>query len=86
VQSAFEKIAQQFPDAPLAAAVFNSGFFNSGGGLARKPFLELTEEEFVRGYESQGKGGFNFAKATLPLLLRGTGLEHPPTLIFTGSC
>jgi NAD(P)-dependent dehydrogenase (short-subunit alcohol dehydrogenase family) len=80
VRSAFEKIAQQFPNAPLAAAVFNSG-----GGLVRKPFLELTEEEFVRGYESQGKGGFNFAKATLPLLLRATELEHPPTLIFTGA-
>lgn len=31
------------------------------------------------------KGGFNFAKATLPLLLQSTGLKHPPTLIFTGA-
>ena len=49
VKSAFEKITQQFKDTPLAAAVFNSG-----GGFVRKPFLELTEEEFTNGYKSQG--------------------------------
>lgn len=31
------------------------------------------------------KGGFNFAKATLPLLLKSTELASPPTLIFTGA-
>lgn len=31
------------------------------------------------------RGGFNFAKNTLPLLLKATGLEYPPTLIFTGA-
>jgi len=51
VQAAFEKIAQQFPDVPLAAAIFNPG-----GGFVRKPFLELTEEEFDSGYLSQGCG------------------------------
>lgn len=80
VQAAFEKIAQQFPDVPLAAAIFNPG-----GGFVRKPFLELTEEEFDSGYLSQGKGAFNFSKVTLPLLLKSTHLEHPPTLIFTGA-
>ena len=30
-------------------------------------------------------GGFNFAKSTLPLLLKATGLDYPPTLIFTGA-
>lgn len=49
VQSTFEKIAQEFPGALLAAAIFNPG-----GGFVRKPFLELTEEEFLSGYESQG--------------------------------
>lgn len=49
VQSAFEKISQQYKDTPLAAAVFNSG-----GGFVRKPFLELTEEEFAGGFKSQG--------------------------------
>ncbi|KAL4815716.1 hypothetical protein BDW67DRAFT_62901 [Aspergillus spinulosporus] len=80
VQSAFEKISQQYKDTPLAAAVFNSG-----GGFVRKPFLELTEEEFAGGFKSQGLGAFNFAKATLPLLQKSTGLQHPPTLIFTGA-
>ncbi|KAL4935096.1 hypothetical protein BDV06DRAFT_229148 [Aspergillus oleicola] len=49
VKSAFEKISQQFKDTPLAAAVFNSG-----GGFVRKPFLELSEEEFGGGFRSQG--------------------------------
>jgi NAD(P)-dependent dehydrogenase (short-subunit alcohol dehydrogenase family) len=49
VSSVFDKISQQFKDAPLAAAVFNSG-----GGFVRKPFLELTEEEFTNGFRSQG--------------------------------
>ncbi|RJE26175.1 oxidoreductase [Aspergillus sclerotialis] len=80
VKSAFEKIAQRFSSSPLAAAIFNPG-----GGFVRKPFLELTEQEFTAGYESQGKGGFNFAKNTLPLLLKATGLSFPPTLIFTGA-
>ena len=49
VESAFDKIAQQFSSTPLAAAVFNSG-----GGFVRKPFLELTEQDFAAGFESQG--------------------------------
>lgn len=28
--------------------------------------------------------GFNFSQAAIPLLLKSTNLEHPPTLIFTG--
>ncbi|KAL4964956.1 oxidoreductase, short chain dehydrogenase/reductase family [Aspergillus stella-maris] len=82
VKSAFEKITQQFKDTPLAAAVFNSG-----GGFVRKPFLELTEEEFTNGYKSQGVGAFNFAQSTLPLLQKATtlSLQNPPTLIFTGA-
>lgn len=49
VKSAFEKISQQYAGVPLAAAVFNAA-----GGFARKPFLELTEEEFSQGFENQG--------------------------------
>lgn len=49
VQSTFDKIAKEFPSALLAAAIFNPG-----GGFVRKPFLELTEEEFLSGFESQG--------------------------------
>ncbi|KAL1973320.1 hypothetical protein VTN31DRAFT_5955 [Thermomyces dupontii] len=82
VRSAFDKIkADLFPNTPLAAAIFNPG-----GGFVRKPFLELTEEDFVAGYDSQGRGGFLFSKESLPLLLDGVGkLEFPPTLIFTGA-
>ncbi|KAI9928089.1 hypothetical protein MW887_002122 [Aspergillus wentii] len=80
VRSTFEKISQQFPSSSLAAAVFNPG-----GGYVPKPFLELTEDEFASGFESQGKGAFHFSQAVLPLLLQAKGLDHPPTLIFTGS-
>lgn len=46
VKGTFEKINQTFPDAKVAAAVFNLGAF------VRKPFLELTLEEFNTGYKS----------------------------------
>ncbi|KAA8652827.1 hypothetical protein EYZ11_007208 [Aspergillus tanneri] len=80
VKSAFDQISQKYPNSPLAAAVFNPG-----GGFVRKPFLELTEEEFLQGFESQGKGAFNFAQSSLPLLLQAKHLQHPPTLVFTGA-
>ncbi|KKK17266.1 hypothetical protein P175DRAFT_0508225 [Aspergillus ochraceoroseus IBT 24754] len=81
VKSAFKQISQHHASSPLAAAVFNVG-----GGFVKKPFLELTEEEFTLGYRSQGQGGFNFAQTSLPLLLQAKGsLPHPPTLIFTGA-
>jgi NAD(P)-dependent dehydrogenase (short-subunit alcohol dehydrogenase family) len=81
VKSAFDKITKElFPNTPLAAAVFNLG-----GGFVRKPFLELTEDEFAVGYNTQTRAGFLFSQASLPLLLSGLGvLELPPTLIFTG--
>jgi enoyl-[acyl-carrier-protein] reductase (NADH) len=49
VSNAFEKIKAEMKGAPLAAAVFNVG-----GKFVRKPFLELTEEEFVSGMEANG--------------------------------
>ena len=66
--------------AKLAAAVFNVG-----GKFIRKPFLELEVDEFMSGIEANGKGGFLFSHAALPLLLKSTDLEHPPTLIFTSA-
>lgn len=48
VNSAFDQIAKQFPGSVLAATIFNSG-----GGLVRKPFLELTEEEYSSSLASQ---------------------------------
>lgn len=46
---AFEKIKKEMGDAKLAAAIYNVG-----GGFVRKPFLELTEQEFRAGWESNG--------------------------------
>lgn len=53
----------------------------------RKPFLELTTEEFQKGWEGQVKAAFLFSQAVLPLLLQGVEekSEFPPSLIFTGT-
>ena len=47
VKSAFEEIDKEFKGKKLAAAVFNVG-----GGFVRKPFLELTQEEYEGGFKS----------------------------------
>lgn len=47
VKSAFSEISKAFPNAALAAAVFNVG-----GGFIRKPFLELTGDEFEGSYRA----------------------------------
>lgn len=47
VKNAFSEIARAFPGAPVAAAIYNVG-----GGFVRKPFLELSQEDFTSGYES----------------------------------
>lgn len=49
VKSAFEKLEKEMGGAPLAAAVFNVG-----GSFIKKPFLELTEEEFLSGMDANG--------------------------------
>jgi NAD(P)-dependent dehydrogenase (short-subunit alcohol dehydrogenase family) len=48
-KAAFEAIKKEMGDAKLAAAIYNVG-----GGFVRKPFLELTEEEFTAGWKSNG--------------------------------
>ncbi|KAJ5832442.1 Oxidoreductase short chain dehydrogenase/reductase family [Penicillium riverlandense] len=81
VKAAFDQIAQKYPGTGLAAAVFNSS-----GSFSRKPFLEVTEEEYSTSLEAQATGAFRFAKHTLPLLLQAKGTSpYPPTLIFTGA-
>ncbi|KAJ5740241.1 Oxidoreductase short chain dehydrogenase/reductase family [Penicillium malachiteum] len=81
VNVAFDQIEKQFSGSPVAAAVFNVG-----GGFIKKPFLELTEDDFSRSLDIQAKGGFNFAKRALPLLLNAKdSSKYPPTLIFTGA-
>lgn len=49
IKSAFAQISKQYAGVPLAAAVFNPS-----GGFVRKPFLDLTEEEFSQGLDNQG--------------------------------
>jgi len=80
VKRAFEQIKKEMDGAKLTAAIFNVG-----GRFIRRGFLELNEEDFVAGFEANGRGGFHFAQAVLPLLLEATNLEHPPTLIFTSA-
>jgi len=81
VKNAFVEIQKEFKGKKLAAAVFNVG-----GKFVRKPFLELTEEEYEAGFEANGKGFYLFAQATLPLLLESVeSSPHPPSLIITGA-
>ncbi|CEJ58404.1 Putative Oxidoreductase, short chain dehydrogenase/reductase family [Penicillium brasilianum] len=81
VKSAFDEIEKQFPDHALAASIFNPG-----GGFVKKPFLELTDEDYSGALNSQAKGAFYFAQRSLPLLLKAKEISpHPPTLIFTGA-
>ena len=49
VSSAFKQISSDLGQASLAAAVFNVG-----GKFIRKPFLELSQEDFEAGYEANG--------------------------------
>ncbi|KAF2401149.1 NAD(P)-binding protein [Trichodelitschia bisporula] len=82
IKNAFAKIEEEFGnDVAAAAAVFNAS-----GGFVRKPFLELSEQEFISSVNTSIHGGFYFSQASLPLLLRGvSSSEHAPSLIFTGA-
>ncbi|EXJ94300.1 7-alpha-hydroxysteroid dehydrogenase [Capronia coronata CBS 617.96] len=82
VKKAFEELKKAMGGATLAAAVYNVG-----GRFIRKPFLELSEEEFESGWEANGRGAFHFSQAVLPLLLDRVDAspEFPPTLIFTSA-
>ncbi|KIW82116.1 hypothetical protein Z517_05143 [Fonsecaea pedrosoi CBS 271.37] len=80
VKAAFEQLQKEIGSASIAAAIYNVG-----GRFVRKPFLELTDEEFESGWEANGRGAFHFSQAILPLLLKNTNAEYPPTLIFTSA-
>ncbi|KAF7941933.1 hypothetical protein BTUL_0021g00390 [Botrytis tulipae] len=81
VTNAFEEIKKQYGSKKLAAAVYNVG-----GKFVRKPFLELSLEDYEAGYESNGKGFYLFAQKALPLLLDSVAdSPHPPSLIVTGA-
>ena len=49
VKNAFEQLKKETRGANLAAAVYNVG-----GGLVRKPFLELKEEELETAWGANG--------------------------------
>jgi len=49
VKNAFAEIQKEFKGKNLAAAIFNVG-----GAFVRKPFLELSLEEYVGGYDANG--------------------------------
>jgi len=81
VSDAFKEIEKEFQGKKLAAAVFNVG-----GKFIKKPFLELSLEEYEAGYDANGRGFYLFAQATLPLLLASVETSpHPPSLIITGA-
>jgi short-subunit dehydrogenase len=49
VKKAFETLKKEMAGAKLTAAVYNVG-----GRFVRKPFMELSEEDFVAGFEANG--------------------------------
>tara|TARA_R110002060_G_scaffold21712_4_gene29495 strand:- start:427 stop:618 length:192 start_codon:yes stop_codon:yes gene_type:complete len=49
MKNAFAEIQKEFKGKNLAAAVYNVG-----GKFVRKPFLELSLEEYEAGYEANG--------------------------------
>jgi NAD(P)-dependent dehydrogenase (short-subunit alcohol dehydrogenase family) len=83
LKQAFAAIEQEFPNAPIAAAIFNAS-----GRFVRKPLLELTLEEFSAGHDVSVKGAFLFSQLVLPNLIKhaeDSSAKYPPTLIFTGA-
>jgi NAD(P)-dependent dehydrogenase (short-subunit alcohol dehydrogenase family) len=61
--------------APLAVAVHNAG------GNEPAPFLQVSEERFTRHWREHALGGFQLARAAIPLLLEHGG----GSLFFTGA-
>lgn len=49
VKNAFDQLQKEMGGAQLAAAVFNVG-----GSFIKKPFLELSEQEFLTGMDANG--------------------------------
>jgi len=81
VDNAFATIKKELGDAALAAAIFNVG-----GRFVRKPFLELSLDDFEAGYDANGRGLFLFSQKVIPLLLQSAkSSPFPPSLILTGA-
>lgn len=85
VKNAFEEI-NRHKDFGGAGRKLAAVVYNVGGGFVRKPFLDLTMEEFEGGWEANSKGLFLLAQASLPLLLDSVSTSpYPPSLILTGA-
>ncbi|KAL4941084.1 hypothetical protein BDV06DRAFT_195180 [Aspergillus oleicola] len=81
MNSAIEQMKAIFgADIRVAAAIYNAA-----AKFTRKPFLEQGVEEFLGALEPTVKGAFNFAQASLPLMLVDGEAKYPPTLVFTGA-
>ncbi|KAM0558104.1 hypothetical protein ACHAPJ_005271 [Fusarium lateritium] len=83
LKKAFEQISKELPDSKLAAAIYNAG-----GGHAKKPFLELTEDDLNASIDGSitSRAFFHFAQASLPLLHEAVpDSPYPPSLIITGA-
>ncbi|CAI7654713.1 unnamed protein product [Penicillium glandicola] len=79
--STIDQIKAKFgSDLTIVAAIYNVA-----SKFTRKPFLEQSQEDFLGSLEPSVKGAFNFAQATLPLMLNADKGQSPPTLIFTGA-
>ncbi|CAI7628489.1 unnamed protein product [Penicillium manginii] len=80
MDSTIEEITAKFgSDITVAAAIYNVA-----NKFLMKPFLDQSPDEFFGSLEPANRGAFNFAQATLPLMLNGVGRgQYPPTLIFT---
>ncbi|KAF1989253.1 NAD(P)-binding protein [Aulographum hederae CBS 113979] len=86
VGRAMERVRGEFGEGVGVAAAI----FNASGSFVRKPFLEMTEEEFMTGFDVSGRGAFLFSRALLPGLLSAvpsstSSTTLTPTLIFTGA-
>ncbi|KAF5002481.1 hypothetical protein FGRMN_306 [Fusarium graminum] len=82
LKKAFDAIGKELPDSQLAAAIYNVG----SGGFAKKPFLELTENDLNASLDGSIRSFFNFAQATIPHLLEAVpNSQYPPTMVLTGA-
>jgi NAD(P)-dependent dehydrogenase (short-subunit alcohol dehydrogenase family) len=81
IAAAFAELKATYPTSPVAVAVYNVA------SRVKKPFLELSAEDWESGWATGGRGAFLFSQQALPLLLETAEKqkEVTPTLIFTGA-
>ena len=72
VKAAFEQLQKEMGGAGLAAAIYNVG-----GRFVRKPFLELSDEEFESGWEANGYVETTIGKRSEQLLTSAQTRSFP---------